>query len=250
MTAQQIQNRNGLDMGTKSRAPLLKYHSIPITIKRYFTDVNGIIQAKNTVPAAMQTEYPFFIFGDFDRQGGYATGLKVAPLNPGTFYLMTFIEGNGLTSQQITGFTGFNEVRSKIRVGDIVHVFTDNLIAPTVFVWIVLSSRNGSIGSIVSNSETHQRDGMYGKLYIDHFQYYTDNTDPQWSRAVNFIRLTNIGSFGNNQVQPYMFKTPYTEQDGFIRVECKFNLDQYILINTYFLFETEEINLSFSIAQS
>jgi len=244
---QQVINRNGLDLGTKHRLPMLRYHSVPITVKRYFTTPDGALIAKNLAPANLQVEYPFWIFGDFDRQGGYCTGLKVQPVIPGTQCLMTYIEGAGLTSLQITGFSGFNTVRTRIKTGDIVHVFTDNIDAPSHFVWVVLSSRNGSIASIVSNSESAQIDGVFNKLYIDHFQYYTDNQAGQWNKAINFIRSTNIGSFGNNPVQPYIFKNPNTEQEGFIRVECNFNMDQYLTVGTYFLFETEEINLSFSL---
>lgn len=240
--------KTGLNFSTQQREPLLKYHTIPVIVKRFFTDVDGVIQDKNTITDNLKTDYPFFVFGDFDRQGGYNTGLKVMPTLAGQ-YMMTFVEGNGVTSQTITGFNGFNNVRSQIKVGDIVHVYTDSLTAPQYFIWIILSSVNGSIASMVGNSETHQRDGVLGKLYMDHFQYFTDNADAQWNKAINFVRSTNIASFSNNPVQPYIFKTPYTEQDGFIRIGCHFNLDQYQSIGTYFLFATEEIQFIFMIGQ-
>ncbi len=239
--------KNGLNFSTEYKQPLLKTHSIPITVKRYFTDVDGAIILKAAAPAALQTSYPFFVFGDFDRQGGYTTGLKALPVMPGTFYLMSYVEGAGITSQQITGFTGLNTIRTRLRTGDIVHVFTDNLTAPNFFVWIVQSSRNGSIASMVGNAETQQRDGAIGKIYIEHFQYFSDNRDPQWAYPLHFTRSSNIASFKDEQVQPYIFKNPYTEQDGFIRVYCHFNLDQYQSIGTMFLYDTEEILMNFLI---
>lgn len=250
MNTQQIKGlhgRPGLDMATVLKRPLLKYHSIPVSVRRYFTDTDGQIVAKNTVPMSLRTQYPFFLLGDFDRQGGYSCGLKVLTPESDTFYLMSFVEGNGMTSQQITGFTGFNNIRTKIRLGDIVHVYTDNLNAPNFFIWVVQSTINGAIASIIGNSETSQLDGTFGKLYIDHFNYTSDNRDPQWSLPLHFTRSTNIASFRDEQVQPYMFKNAYTEQDGFIRIDCKFNLDQYQSIGTYFLYDSELLQFNFSI---
>jgi|SRR3989304_206191 len=246
-TIEKTQQRTGLDFSTRQKEPLLKFHTIPIGIKRFYTDVDGFIIPKVAAVQAVQCEFPFFIWGDFDRQGGYYTGFKAVPLVPGSFYLMTFVEGYGMTSQQITGFTGFNNIRGQIKTGDIVHVYTDNLTAPINFVWIILSSNNGSIGSIVGNSETHQKDGQLGRLYVDHFQYFSDNTDPQWNIPIHFTRSSNIATWKDDQVQPYIFKNPYTEQDGFIRVACHFNLDQYQSIGTYFLYDTESIRMNFNI---
>jgi len=238
---------NGLPFSTDFRPPLLQRHSVPITIRRYFTTVDGAIIDKALAPAALQVQYPFYNFGLFDYKGGYATGLKALPVTPGTEYLMTYIEGIGMTSQQITGFTGLNTIRTRIRVGDIVHVFTDSLQAPNYFIWIVQSSRNGSIGSILANTDSSQRDGTIGYLYCESFQYFTDNSNEQWAIPVHFTRSSNIASFRGDQVQPYIFKNPNTEQQGFVKVECKFNIDQYQSIGTYFLYNTEQIELIYSL---
>lgn len=243
--------RNGLDLSTVKKKPLIQLqHSIPIDIRRYFTDVDGAIVAKNTVAAALQTEYPFFLLGDFDRQGGYNASFKNLPVRPGTFYVMSFVNGYGMTSQQITGFTGLNNVQERMNVGDLVHVYTDSLIAPNNFIWIVQQNRNGSIASIIGNTETSQQDGTHGKMFVDHFQYYSDNQAEQWNRALMFTRSNNIGAYAGQQVQPYIFRNPYTEQDGFIKVECKFNMDQYQSIGIPFLFNTEQIQANFCIIQN
>lgn len=242
-----IRPPRGLDFSTEYRKPLLKRHSIPVDIRRYFTNVDGTIQAKAGIPAILKTAYPFYLLGYFDLKGGFSTGLKSLPPQPGTFYLTSFIEGSTLTSAQITGFSGLNDIRSKIRTGDIVHVFTDDLTAPNFFIWIVQSSRNGSIGSIVANSDTLKSDEKIGPVFIDHFQYFTDQPDNQWNVPLYFTRSSNIASFQFDQVQPYIFKNPNTQQDGFIRVACRFNLDQYKSIGTNFLFDTESISINFQI---
>lgn len=243
-----------LDFATKDRRPAMgnafvKWHTIPVEIKRYFTDVDGAVVAKATVPAALQTRYPFFVFGDFDREGGYNTGLKAMPLPVGVEYLTTFVNANGITSQQITGFTGLNTIKNFIDRGDIVIVYTDNSVAPNYFIWIVIKNNYGALSSIVGNSETTQRDGLIGKVYLEMFKYFTDN-QAQWELPVHFTRSSNIATWSDNQVQPYIFKTPYTFQNGFIDMKCNFNLDQYQSLATYFLYETESISWNFKLATS
>ncbi len=243
---QQINRRAILDMSTRACAPLLKTHSIPITIKRYFTDVDGAIVNKAVVPATIQKPYPFWTFGLWDQRGGYATGLKVLPPYPNTYYLMSYVEGAGMTSQRIVGFTGLNTVYTRIKTGDIVHVFTDDLQAPTYFIWIVQSCRNGSLASILANTD-EQDDLQIGPMDVPFFQYYTDNPVGQWMEAIRFTRSNNIAAFKDDQVMPYIFKSPNTEQDGFIRIECMFGVNQYQTIGTYFLFATEEIQMNYTI---
>lgn len=253
ITMESIQRRQtfeSLNFATKQRRPQLnnayvKWHSIPINIKRYFTDVDGAVIAKAAAPAALQTYYPFFMFGEFDREGGYNTALKALGVAPGTFYLTSFMNANGITAQQITGFTGLNTVRNFIKNGDIVHVFTDNLNAPNFFVWVVVSNQYGAMSSIVGNSESHQKDGLIGKIYLDFFKYYTDNPNEQFKTPLHFTRSTNIATWSDNQVQPYIFKTPYTEQQGFVDIQCQFNLDQYLSVGSFFQYTTESINMLF-----
>lgn len=240
--------------GTRRRFPAInnpyvKWRTIPITIKRFFTDVDGLVLDKTDVqiPDALKTKYPFFVFGDFDRKGGYNTGLKAVNPMPGTFYLTTFVNGDGMTSQQITGFTGFNNVRNSIGQGDIVSVYTDNLNAPSIFVWIVVSNKYGSISSITDNSQTTQKDGLIGKIFLDHFKYFTDNPNAQWAEPMHFTRSTNVATWGDDQVMPYIFKNPYTEQEGFIQVDCSFNLDQYLSVGSYYHYDTELLNWNFKL---
>lgn len=243
---------NALNFDTKRRHPavgnpFVKWHTIPVVIKRYFTDVDGVILDKNTVPAALQVEYPFFVFGNFDMQGGYQTGLKTIGPIPGTFYLTSFVNAGGITSQQITGFSAFNEIKGKIATGDIIHVFTDDLDNPNYFIWIVLHNPTGPLSSITGNSQTEQRDGLIGKIYLEKFQYFSDN-ERQWDYPVHFYRVTNIANYGSEQVQPYIFKTPFTMQNGFIEMKCEFNFDQFLGLASYFRFETESITWNFRLA--
>ena len=223
------------------------FNTIPVIIKRYFTDVNGTIVNKATVPASLQVEYPFVVFADYDKQGGYSNSFKALPPIAGTFYLLSFIQGIGFHTQSITGFSGVNTIKNVVATGDIVHVFTDDTQNPTYFIWIVQKNSTGSLGSIVGNSETDQKDGMFGRMYLDQFNYTTDNPDVQWMNPIHFVRCTNNGTFRSDQVQPSIFKTPDNEQSQFITIKCEFNLDQFIGLVNYFYFDTEIITWNFKI---
>jgi len=241
-------NGQPLDMSVRPKQPLLKTHSIPVTIKRYFTSVDGAVINKAVVPAALRVGYPFWTFGYWDQKGGYSTGLKVLPTQGDAKYLLSFVEGAAITSQQITGFTGLNTVRTRIKTGDIVHVFTDDLDAPTYLIWVVQSCRNGSLASIMGNTDIGDMNDLeIGHMEVPYFQYFTDNPNGQWFEPVRFTRSSNIASFRDEQVMPYIFKSPKTEQDGFIRMECIFGVNQFQTIGTYFLYATEEIQMNFTI---
>jgi len=240
-----------LDFGTKLRRPeidnpYMRDHSIQIRVKRFFTDVNGTIINKNAAPLPMQVEYPFYLFGDFDRQGGYSIGLKTLGPVSTTKYLMTFVNGHGLTSAIIIGFTGANTIQSQLAVGDIIHVFCDDTQNPTFFVWVVLHNGFGSLASIIGNSETTQQDGLIGPIYVKSFHYASDNVR-QFDYPYYFVRYTNITAWKNDQVQPMMFKDPFTEQEKLLNVQVEFGLDQYLGIAQYFLFDTEIIDFNFKI---
>lgn len=223
------------------------FNTIPIIIKRYFTDVNGTIVNKALVPPALQVEYPFAVFGDYDKQGGYSNSFKALQPIPGTEYLLSFVNGMGFIPQTLTGFSGVNTVKNVIGFGDLVHVFTDDSQNPNYFVWIVQKNSYGSLGSIVGNSETDQKDGMLGKLYLQEFQYTTDNPVEQWRNPIHFVRSTNNSTWRSDQVQPYIFKTPDNEQAELITIKCEFNLDQFLALVNYFYFDTEIITWNFKI---
>ncbi len=249
-TAQQKIVRHGFDFTMRQKPPLLRTHSIPITIRRYFTTVDGTVIDKAISPVGVRLMYPFFTFGNFDQKGGYNNGLKVLPAQPGSKYLLSFVEGYGLTSEQITGFTGLNDLKTRLKLGDIVHVFTDDYLpaaGPNVFIWVVQSTKNNALASIIANAGTTEDDKRLGRMAVDFFQYFTDNPDGQWQRPVHFTRSNNLTMLNDDMVMPYIFKTPQTEQNGFIRIDCEMGVNQYQSIGTYFLFETEEIQMNFTL---
>lgn len=217
-------------------------HSLNFTIRRFYTDINGTIVDKSTVSAALQTRFPFFILGEFDRQSGYKQFLNAVPPQAGTFYLTSFVAGNSFTPANIVGFSALNDINGKILVGDIVHVYCDDVRNPTYFVWIVQQSQVAALSSIVSNSKTTQKDDKFNRLYIESIHYATTNLNfEQWNEAIVEIRLNNIGLMKTDSLNPMQYETPYTYLNNILILPWKFKVDQYIGLGTYMQYATDSI---------
>lgn len=241
-------NRTSIDLNQNRMKALVQAHSIPVKIKRFFTDVDGVIIDKNTAPAGMKTKYPFFVFGDFDKKGAYRAGLQFLPPQLGSKYLMSFVYGDGLP---FLACNGFANVHAKFMIGDIIHVYTDNIVTPSVYVWIVVQNNFASISSITSNTETIQNDGVIGQLFAKDVMYIiSDSQHEQWNESIHIVRFDNIGTCVDDQIQPYIFRNPFDEQQNLIRFGINFKIDQYIGFYSYIIFEEDELSFTFRIMRN
>jgi len=233
---------------TKLAEPLFSKHSLGISINKYFTDVDGnLIKANNAlvVNNNLNVDYPFWLFGAFDHLGGYALGNAALPPKGGALYLSSFVNGVN-TSYSITQFSGFNTIQANLKIGDIVHVFTNSFNAPQAFIWIVQSAEITPLASIVLNSMTTQKDNRLGKLYLTSMRYATDNV-LQWNQKLEFIFPDNIGDYRTDSYNPAIWRTPQTGFTNTLEIKLKFNLDQYIEIGSYLLAATTTLDFNFTI---
>lgn len=231
-----------------ARSVLVRDHTIPINIKKYYSDVDGIVFNKNLVPNALQVKIPVFLLGDFDKQGGYKVGLQNIAPEQNLKYLMTFVNGLGCNVSNVIGYTGVSTIQNFINIGDIVQVYTDNVVSPSIFIWIVIQNTYASIASIIGNSESIQNDRRIGPIFVHEINYLADN-DNQLRESLQIVHYSNIGTWKANQIDPLgIYRTPFDVQTGLVRIQVKpFSLDQYLGINTNLLFETEKLSLDFKI---
>lgn len=227
---------------------LQKRHSLPVIVTRYFTDVNGTIIPKadaGLVAAGMAVDYPIFLLGEFDREGGYKTGLMTLNAIPAVPYT-SFVNGvTGTSNNVITPFSPFNTIQGQLKPGDLCMVYTDNVITPTYFAWIVQTNNYAALSSILSNLKSIQMDRRLGPLFCYEINWYAPES--QWDRALHFIQSDNLGTWTDNQVQPYIFKTPFNVQQGFITVSCNFTVDQFMEIATMFEIATDQMSFNLNI---
>lgn len=226
--------------------PPFRDDQLPIIVKRFFTDVNGTIVDKATVPAALQVDYPVYIFGEFDRQGAYLLADKNNPPLPGTFFLSTMVVGGAGSLPQSIIYTGVADILGQLKPGDIVNIYTDNVQAPTYFIWIVLHCPNKSLASIMANMPNLPPDENYGYIRSKSFRFYCSNAE-QWNVNIQYIRYNFMGLVKSDNLDPSIYQLPKLPVLDMVEVKWKSPITQYIGLNTYILFATDSFTLNFNI---
>jgi hypothetical protein len=211
---------------------------LSVYVNRYFTDTDGNEVNKAAVPAAMQIAYPFYLLGEFDRVGGYKQGNNLTPPLVGSEYVGTFMIGEGAP---FLGFNPLNTIGSKLKLGDLAHVYTDSLALPTYYVFIVQGAQTVSLLSVLANS----RDA---KGFIKSFSYFTDNVD-QWYNELNFISFNAAGEYTKDAISPFLSLSPELKsaRGKFILAEISWSFTQYIEIASYMSFDTDSILFNFNV---
>jgi hypothetical protein len=208
-----------------------KQASFKISIKRFITDVDGTIKAKSFLPTFAQVNYPVWMFGNYDLDGGYAIGQKLLPLNEGLFYLNTGTAGVGF---DLLSFTGANNVKDQINIGDQIFLFSDSEQFPSFFVWIVISGGQRSYSSILSNP---LNEGMNTFM----MKYFVDN-ERQFNETLQIVNVNEIGNYKTYPVPPLRYKTTTYEQENFIDLIMPYKISNYSGMYFYMDFSCDVID--------
>jgi len=222
--------------------PLYETGSINMNIKRYYTDVDGALIAKASAPAALQVKLPVYMLGNFDRVGAFNIGQKTVQPVVSSKFLMTYVHGY---EQPFLWNTGLNTIQAILRRGDIVTVFTDDLDAPSAFVYIVQTVDTGALASIISNTQTIQDDGKSGIISVKNVSLQVDN-DNQLNQIWQVMKFDNFGNFDQHPFNPAAVeRSPFYKLGDFVELRLQFLMTQYIGIYFYYLYESESININF-----
>lgn len=225
------------------KKPLQKKAALFVTITRFFTDVNGTIVNKAVVPLSLQTKYPFWMFGQFDKDGGYRIGNTIAPPDIATPYVGTFVPGTGMP---FLFATGLNNIKDRFLIGDIVHVFTDNINAPSYYVFIIQQCGASALSSVYGNAKQAESQ----KLNIEGANYFAfTNTDEnlQFVQNLNYTVIDPTGATYHNYPQNPLGSQQVDNKQNFIYFPLKFQVDQYKLVSSYIDFSLDKIQFSFKI---
>lgn len=215
-----------------------KYYLDSLTIKvdRYYTDVDGVVIDKSTVPADFKQKFPFYLWGAFDKNGAFSIGQKIAPPEAATKYMYTMIVRS---SYDFLEFTGLNTVKNYMKVGDMVSVYTDDLTAPSYFCFIIVSCPFQAYGSVVENT--------FKKTMSINDIYYFSDTQENYNETI-FIPVNNpVGIYKVNQYQPFSFQTPDMAAKDFIILKMPFNITPAFAFYSYLTFNTDNLSFQFNL---
>lgn len=217
-------------LGKLSR-PTDRVDSFTLKVRRYFTDVDGTIVNKNTVPPILKTKYPVYLFNKFDRDGAYKIANRTNPPLPGTFFAFTSVNQGGF---DLLSYSGANNVKEQINTGDIVFVYTDDPNNPNFFIWLIYTIEERSFASILQNVPEKG-------LNLWKILYFTDSTI-QASEQLTIVKENYLGVFISDNIAPLTYALPDYKQDDFIDILLTMKLSDYNGINTYFQFNTEQLD--------
>lgn len=228
--------------------PKYRNDVLPITVQRIFTDVNFTVVDKNdpAIPDVLKVAYPVYLFGEFDRQGAYQLARLNNPPDVNTFFLFTGIWS--INNPYFAGFSGVSDIQRYIKPGDLFTVYTDNVLAPTWYIFIVLNSATKPLASVQSNMANLPPDKDYGYIRSNSFNFTTDNGDNQWSENIQYIRYNFLGLVKSNNLDPSIYQLPKLPRLNMVEVKWKSVITQYIGLNTYMLFDTNSMTFTFNLA--
>lgn len=231
-----------------AKTVLVTDHTIPVTVKKLFTDVDGVLIDKGTLPAALQKKLPAFLFGGFDLHGGYKIALQSLPPDASWKYFQTFVMGAGASHISIIGWSGVSDIQGQLKTGDIIQVYTDSLVNPSYFAWVVCQNNYASIASIINNAETDQNDGRIGQIMIHEINYQAD-IEAQLSEGIQVLHYSNIGTWRANQIDPLgIYRSPMDVQIGLVKMPIKpLFLNQYIGLSVNMVYECDKFSMEFKI---
>lgn len=187
---------------------------IPLTARKFYTDTDGSIIDKATLPANLQTDMPLYLLGKNDMDSSFRAATQLVPVNASwTYYLFSI--GSQYT---FLDFTGLNNIRTQISSGDLVFIYVDNYSAPTYYCWVIVSIDQKPAATVIANAD--------GTEMIENVIISTSNVN-QFLQKFTFIKVTKFGDYSENTIGISTARDPYVV------------LEDQALLNISFLFSPE-----------
>jgi hypothetical protein len=214
--------------------PMLSSHNLPISVTKYYTDVDGAFIDKNTIATNLKTPLPFYLFNYYDYIGGYKIGFSEVPLNPN----WKLFQYNVYGTNDFRFFTGLNEVKNWISIGDLVFIYTDDLNLPNVYCWVIISAGNASIASI--------NESMNENAEIEYILYDVQN-ESNYRQNLFYVRETFLMQPRVDSINPKIWQSPYNRLSAVIKAEIKYKFSKMFGLYSYIDFVNDTLNFEFKI---
>lgn len=224
----------------------LKKMTLSVNIKRFTTDSTGAIIDDALVPVDQQKAYPFHLFGDFDRNGGYNIADSIVSGKENTKLFGVYVWG---VNTPLFFFSILATIRNVMKKGDLYFIYVDDLDAPNYFHHVIVSTDAGGYASLVSQSNISQLDdkGHWGVFKFFNLKYSWVNDD-QYSYPIIPINTRYNGASKFDSINPESYL--YTMQQPNIRtmiIELEAVLNQYFGLTSFIAWNNPVLTLTFNI---
>lgn len=233
------------NVATLTERNALKKLPIQMTVKRYTTNQLGQVLADAAVPVSQRKNFPFHLWGEYDRQSGYGFADMVTQKD-NTILLGVYVWGIN------TPFFFANpvqDVNNNFRKGDIIFLYVDDLTAPNFYHFITISNNQGNLASVVAQSNVSQIDdnGAWGVFRILNFDYTWDNDD-QLKLPFYTIKSTFENTFEFQTLNPKRYFPPvYKPEIKTINIDLTMLVNQYAGLSGYLHFNSNTLELLFNL---
>jgi hypothetical protein len=222
-----------------------KKFNLNVNIKRYTTDANGTVLDDALVPLAMQKAFPFHMFGEYDKNGGYAIADRILSQVNNTILFGVYTWG---LNTPLFPFNALATINNYFKKGDIIFVYVDDINAPTIFSFVIVSTEQGAYGSLISQLNTTQLDrNRWGAFKIFNVEYTCLN-ESQFEQSIFMVETKFDGSMRSDTLQPLAYYHPqYKTGINKIIIPMDAIANQFFGFSTLLSFSNPLLNLSFTV---
>lgn len=224
----------------------LKSFMLSLNVTRFTTDANGTVLDDAVVPVDQQKAYPFHLFGEFDRQGGYAMSDVIVRELVDSNLFSVYVVG---LNTPLFFFSPLNTINGKLKKGDLVFIYVDDVAAPTYFHFVIVSATQGGFASLAALTNTTQIDDVapWGAFKFFEIKYGWRNVrqldHPMFSITTNYK-----SAFRADPINPAAYQ--FIEQKpgvNSIVIPWEMVLNQYHGLSSYIDWNNDLLNLAFKI---
>lgn len=220
--------------------------NLNVNVTRYTTDGNGTILDDAVIPASQKIPFPFHMFGEFDRNGGY----RIADGMVNSVYrtILFAVYPSWGVNTPLFFFNALANINNVFKKGDTIFVYVDDLLAPTYFTFVIISAQQGAYASIVSQLNTTQLSGdIWGTFKIFDCQYTWLN-DNQLDQAIYIIQTQFDTGFRSDPLVPRAYYHPeYKPGVNKTIIPIEMIANQFAGLSSFLTYENSLLNLSFTV---
>jgi hypothetical protein len=225
----------------------IKKFPLNLNVSRYTTDSNGTVLAPGAVPVSERNPFPFHLFGNFDREGGYAVADNLCADYYNTLLFGVYVWG---LNTPLFFFNPAASINSKMKKGDVVFIYVDDLDAPNYFTFVIVSSLYGAYSSLISQTNMVSVDprGMQTIFRIREIRYsWFDTNDVQLEQPLFIVQTKYDSAVKTDALSPAAYYVPEQKNVKIARIPVDLALNTYMGVSGFLAFENPVLNLSFEL---